>query len=71
MMDAVAIVAMCAITIFLGISTYLLHTIRRHHVAVIAHLKGMSAQYMAGFDIVNAELERLAARVKTLEGSNG
>jgi hypothetical protein len=66
-LDVVAIVAMCFIAFFLGCSTYLLNTIRRHHVAVIANLKAINDQYMLGFEVVTNELNKLDERVKELE----
>ena len=67
MLDTVAIVSMGFIAFFLGCSTYLLNTIRGHHVAVIANLKAINAQYMLGFEAVTNELHALDERVKELE----
>ena len=67
MLNVVAVVAMSAVAIFLGISTYLLHSIRRHHVAVIANLKEINRQYMLGFEIVTAEMQKIEGRIKVLE----
>ena len=70
-LDAVAIVAMCFVAFFLGCSTYLLNSIRGHHVAMIANLKGINAQYMLGFEAVTNELNKLDERVQELERTHG
>jgi hypothetical protein len=70
-LNVVAIVAMCFVAFFLGCSTYLLNTIRWHHVAVIANLKEINAQYMLGFEVVTNELSKLEKRVQALEDTHG
>lgn len=67
MLNTIAIIAMCFVAFFLGCATYLLNSIRGHHVAVIANLKGINDQYMLGFEVVTNELNKLDERVKELE----
>ena len=71
MIDTVAIVAMCFVAFFLGCSTYLLNSIRRHHVAVITNLKEINAQYNLGFEVVTTEMRKIEERVAELERTHG
>lgn len=71
MLDTVAIIAMCFVAFFLGCSTYLLNSIRRHHVAVITNLKEIDAQYNLGFEVVTTEIGKIEERVAELERTHG
>ena len=67
MMDTIAVIAMGFIAFFLGCSTYLLNTIRNHHVLVVASLKGINAAYLEGIEIVTNDMQKLEARLRILE----
>lgn len=67
MMTIVATIAMCAISVLLVISTFLLAGIRRSHEAVRVSLIGIRDTYQLGFELLAADIRRLEAKVKALE----
>jgi hypothetical protein len=71
MLDTIAIIAMGFVAFFLGCSTYLLNTIRGHHVAVIANLKAINDQYMLDYEALTIEMGKLDERMKELERTHG
>jgi len=71
MLETVAIIAMCFVAFFLGCSTYLLNSIRRHHVAVVTNLKSINDQYMLGYEALTIEMGKLEERVAELERTHG
>ena len=67
-MMTVATIAMCAISILLVVSTYMLASIRHAHEVVVGSLIGIRNTYQLGFEVLTAEVRRLEKRVKALEG---
>ena len=68
-MMTVATIAMCAISILLVVSTYMLASIRHAHEVVVVSLIGIRDTYQVGFEALTADMRQLEARVKALEGS--